>query len=134
MVEEYLLWSELSIDDGLSAGSQVDLIHQKFLMYRFSGRQLPAQLINAYGRFSSWKKGDLPNYKQGTRQRMERKQNIPQKVKRKGMFISVLDRLFGYNVNQEPPKVKSIATAQPAAVQNQTEQKTTLRDKEVVAA
>ncbi|MDA8759171.1 HNH endonuclease [Candidatus Poseidonia alphae] len=134
MVEEYLLWSELSIDDGLSAGSQVDLIHQKFLMYRFSGRQLPAQLINAYGRFSSWKKGDLPNYKQGTRQRVERKQNIPQKVKRKGMFISVLDRLFGYNVDQEPPKVKAIATAQPAAVQNQTEQKTTLRDKEVVAA
>ena len=133
MVEEYLLWSEISIDDGLSAGNQVNSVHQKFLMYRFSGQLQSSDLTNAYGRFSTWKKGDSPNYKQGTRQRLKRKQIVLQKTKRKGIFISVFDRLFGYGVNEEPPKVKAIATAQPAPVQNQTEQKTALVDREVVA-
>ncbi len=81
MVEEYLLWSEVSIDDGLSAGSQVDSIHQKFLMYRFSGHYSPTQIVNAYGRFSSWKKGDSPNYTFGNRQGVTRKQMVPQKTK-----------------------------------------------------
>ena len=129
MVEEYLLWSEISIDDGLSAGNQVNSVHQKFLMYRFSGQVQPADLTSAYGRFSTWKKGDSPNYRQGTRQRLKRKQIVSQKPKRKGVFISVFDRLFGYGIIEEPPKAKAIATAQPAPVQNQTEQQPTVLEK-----
>lgn len=129
MVEEYLLWSEISIDDGLSAGNQVNSVHQKFLMCRFSGQVQPADLTSAYGRFSTWKKGDSPNYRQGTRQRLKRKQIVSQKPKRKGVFISVFDRLFGYGVIEEPPKAKAIATAQPAPVQNQTEQQPTVLEK-----
>jgi len=129
MVEEYLLWSEISIDDGLSAGNQVNSVHQKFLMCRFSGQVQPADLTSAYGRFSTWKKGDSPNYRQGTRQRLKRKQIVSQKPKRKGVFISVFDRLFGYGIIEEPPKAKAIATAQPAPVQNQTEQQPTVLEK-----
>lgn len=125
MVEEYLLWSEVSIDDGLSAGSQVDSIHQKFLMCRFSGHYSPTQIVNAYGRFSSWKKGDSPNYTFGNRQGVTRKQMVPQKTKTKGIFITVLDRLFGYGADEEPLK----ATNRPAIHQNQTEQKSTLPDR-----
>lgn len=134
MVEEYLLWSEISIDNGLSAGNEVNTVHQKFLMYRFSGQLQTADLTNAYGRFSTWQKGDSPNYKQGTRRRLKRKQIVPQKPKRKGVFISVFDRLFGYSLNEEPPKAKAIATAQPAPVQNQTEQQPTLLGREDIAA
>lgn len=131
MVEEYLLWSEVSIDDGLSAGSRVGSIHQKFLMYRFSGQQQPAKILNAYGRFSSWEKGDLPNYTQGNHPRSMRKQTVPQKKERKGIFISVLDRLFGYDVGNEPPKLT--ATAQTASHQKKTEQIATPQGKEAVA-
>ena len=126
MVEEYLLWSEVSIDDGLSAGSQVDSIHQKFLMYRFSGHHSPTQIVNAYGRFSSWKKGDSPNYTFGNRQGLTRKQMVPQNTRTKGIFITVLDRLFGYDTDQESSNV----TTRTAIHQYQTEQKSTLPDRE----
>jgi hypothetical protein len=60
---------------------------------------------------------------------LKRKQIVSQKPKRKGVFISVFDRLFGYGVIEEPPKAKAIATAQPAPVQNQTEQQPTVLEK-----
>jgi hypothetical protein len=133
MVEEYLLWSEISIDDGLSAGNQVNSVHQKFLMYRFSGQVQPADLTSAYGRFSTWKKGDSPNYRQGTRQRLKRKQIVSQKPKRKGVFISVFDRLFGYSHNEERRNTKPVTPDQAAPVQNQTERQPTLLGREDVA-
>ena len=61
--EAYLLWSELTIDEGLSAGAQIPEVHELFIEARFAGEMpLSAQPRRAYGRFSTWLAGDRPNY------------------------------------------------------------------------
>jgi len=61
--EAYLLWSELTIDEGLSAGAQIPEVHELFIEARFAGEMpLSAQPRRAYGRFSTWSAGDSPNY------------------------------------------------------------------------
>ena len=61
--EAYLLWSELTVDEGLSAGAQIPEVHELFIEARFAGEMpLSAQPKYAYGRFSTWSAGDAPNY------------------------------------------------------------------------
>ena len=62
-IEAFLLWSELTIDDGLDAGAQIPEVHELFMEARFAGaRPLGAKPSRAFGRFSTWSVGDGPNY------------------------------------------------------------------------
>lgn len=62
-IEAYLLWSELTIDDGIQAGAQIPDVHSLFLEARFAG-EMPDGFYpkRAYGRFSTWDVGSQPNY------------------------------------------------------------------------
>lgn len=62
-IEAFLLWSELTIDDGLDAGAQIPEVHELFMEARFAGaKPVGAQPSRAFGRFSTWSVGDGPNY------------------------------------------------------------------------
>ena len=62
-IEAFLLWSELTIDDGLDAGAQIPEVHELFMEARFAGaKPVGAKPSRAFGRFSTWSVGDAPNY------------------------------------------------------------------------
>jgi 5-methylcytosine-specific restriction endonuclease McrA len=62
-IEAFLLWSELTIDDGLDAGAQIPEVHELFMEARFAGaKPVGAKPSRAFGRFSTWSVGDGPNY------------------------------------------------------------------------
>jgi hypothetical protein len=62
-VEAFLLWSELTIDEGLQAGELIPQVHEYFLDARSDKISLPiTPPRRAFGRFSSWIPGDPPNY------------------------------------------------------------------------
>lgn len=62
-IEAFLLWSELTIDDGLDAGAQIPEVHELFMEARFAGaKPVGAKPSRAFGRFSTWSLGDGPNY------------------------------------------------------------------------
>jgi len=63
MVEGYLLWSELTTDEGLAAGALVPEAHAFFLEARFADEpMLNHRVQRAFGRFSTWEAGDAPNF------------------------------------------------------------------------
>lgn len=67
MVEGYLLWSELTADEGLDAGALVPMAQEQFLKLRFQEeRPLSFNVYRAYGRFSTWLPGDEPNHPNNT--------------------------------------------------------------------
>lgn len=67
MVEGYLLWSELTADEGLAAGALVPMAQEQFLKLRFQEeRPLSLNVYRAYGRFSTWLPGDEPNHPNNT--------------------------------------------------------------------
>ena len=63
MVEGYSLWSELTADEGLAAGALVPEAHAYFLEARFADEPMLNQRVQrAFGRFSTWEAGDVPNF------------------------------------------------------------------------
>lgn len=63
MVEGYSLWSELTADEGLAAGALVPEAQAYFLEARFADEpMLNHRVQRAFGRFSTWKAGDAPNF------------------------------------------------------------------------
>ena len=63
MVEGYSLWSELTADEGLAAGALIPKAHAYFLEARFADEpMLNHRVRRAFGRFSTWKAGDDPNF------------------------------------------------------------------------
>lgn len=72
-IEAFLLWSELTIDDGLDAGAQIPEVHELFIEARFAGaKPLGAKPSRAFGRFSTWSVGDGPNYVHNVKQEVSR--------------------------------------------------------------
>lgn len=62
-VEAFLLWSELTTDEGLHAGVVIPIVHEYFLEARSSCELPPISLPSrAFSRLSSWIVGDVPNY------------------------------------------------------------------------
>ena len=63
MVEGYSLWSEVTADEGLAAGALIPEAHVYFLEARFADEpMLNHRVRRAFGRFSTWKPGDDPNF------------------------------------------------------------------------
>lgn len=66
-IEAFLLWSELTIDDGLDAGARVPEVHELFLEARFAGQRPEwARPSRAFDRFSTWLDVSEPNYLHNT--------------------------------------------------------------------
>jgi 5-methylcytosine-specific restriction endonuclease McrA len=112
-IEAFLLWAELTIDDGIHAGAQIPEVHAHFLEARFAG-EMPHAFYpkRAYGRFSTWSINDPPNYphNRSTIRGVSSRGNIP-KQRPTTTISSVLgrmgraffDRLFDYKPSVPQP-------------------------------
>lgn len=110
-IRAYLLWSEMTIDDGLQAGELIPEVHILFLEARFAGQRPDGFVPNrAYGRFSTWEVGDPPNYSHNRsnlvspqRERAPSLNNLTPTVSSflSRMSRTFFDKLFDYN--PEPP-------------------------------
>ena len=62
-IDAYLLWSELTIDEGLAAGVRIPEVHELFIEARFAG-EMPSRFrpSRSFDRFSTWEVGSEPNY------------------------------------------------------------------------
>lgn len=59
MVEGYLLWSELTVDEGLESGEVIPIAQSKFIEARFGGdSSFQPRVRRALGRFSTWTPGE----------------------------------------------------------------------------
>ena len=96
-VDEFILWSELTADDGLQAGSVFPRAQEIFTETRFANNKPPVPQ-RSYGRFSTWNKDSFPNLNLNKTPISPIEQN---QGKRKIGFIErFFDKLFGY----EPKK------------------------------
>ena len=105
-IKKTLLWHLITIDDGISAGEAISTPHEKFMQYRTGGNPFPNQPNRAYGRFSTWKIGDKPNYPHN---HSSNNQNSRQKTSTPSLTLSVFDWIFGYKSRDltKPKKVKT---------------------------
>lgn len=62
IVQDLIIWSELTIDDGLGAGVALPGVHEKFLEERFAGESPKKGPQRAFGRASTLNDAKGPNY------------------------------------------------------------------------
>ena len=106
-IKKTLLWHLITIDDGIRSGEAISTPHEKFMQYRTGGSPFPNRPNRAYGRFSTWKIGDPPNYLHNHPQ----KNRIPsQKAPSQSLTLSVFDWIFGYK-SKDKPKPKKVETS-----------------------
>lgn len=101
-VKSFLLWSELTIDDGLMAGVAIPEVHKIFLEERFAGEQPRQGPKRAFGRASTLDKVTGPNYPHNgvLGHTQSRPTTTPAGGRKKGFWerfaTPVLDYLTGY--------------------------------------
>ena len=61
-IQRFIMWSEITIDDGLQAGEIFPEIHQAFMDERFAGLTPPKGPSRAFGRASTIDAAAAPNY------------------------------------------------------------------------
>ena len=118
-VENFILWSEITIDDGLEAGRVFHEIHSIFMEFRFSNQQ-PKGPQRAYGRFSTWDKDSSPNHIKSSdiiHRKTAQSRSLPNK-KRRGFFLACFDYIFGYQ-----PREQKIGLATKTSELDQNEEK-----------
>ena len=97
-IKQIILWLLITIDDGIQAGKLLQTPHNKFMQYRTGGEPFPNRPKRAYGRFSTWKIGDEPNYKMKT--------NFMQKQRSKSPFLRIFEKFFLYDNKQKAAKTQ----------------------------
>jgi hypothetical protein len=101
-VKAFLLWSELTIDDGLMAGVAIPEVHKIFLEERFAGEQPRQGPKRAFGRASTLDKAQGPNYPHNVKIVNSQHNERPKlEGKKKAGFwttfaVPILDRVFGF--------------------------------------
>lgn len=106
-VKAFLLWSELTIDDGLMAGVAIPEVHKIFLEERFAGEQPRQGPKRAFGRASTLDKATGPNYPHNgvLGHAHPRPTTAPAGGRKKGFWerfaTPVLDYLTGYGSGPE---------------------------------
>ena len=98
-VDEFILWSEVTADDGFLAGSVFPRAQEIFTEARFANTE-PPMPKRAYGRFSTWDKDSLPNLKFYQTPIRTSPIEHNQSKRKIGLVERFFDRLFGY----EPKK------------------------------
>lgn len=91
-IKKILLWHIITIDDGIDAGKLIPSVHELFMTYATGGKPFPNQPKRAYGRYSTWKVGDEPNYLHNNSS-INKKPNPPST---KSVTLSFFDWVFGY--------------------------------------
>ena len=61
-IQRFIMWAEITIDDGLQAGEMFPEIHQFFMDERFAGQSPPKHPTRAFGRASTLDAATVPNY------------------------------------------------------------------------
>ena len=101
-VKRFLIWCEISIDDPHLAQTLTPSLQQKFMEIRTGGEKFPLSPKRAFGRASTWKVGDEPNY-EFTKSSNDKKL-ISKSMKSKpsrSLGIRIFDRIFRYNESKE---------------------------------
>jgi len=117
-MKQFILWCELSIDEKELAADLIPSIHAKFMGYRTGGAEFPIQAKNSFGRESTWKVGDEPNY--SFNQLLNNKKPISTSTNSKtsrSLALRFFDTIFGYEPNKEniPTQRTSIDDVKPMA-------------------
>ena len=125
-IQRFIMWSEITIDDGLEAGEVFPEIHQSFMDERFAGLKPPKGPSRAFGRASTIDAATVPNYAHnGTSQAKKMPTSAtPQtrstgpRPEKKGFWqrvaTPVLDFMTGYGKEQTVPakKVRGVRNPQ----------------------
>lgn len=107
-IQRFIMWSEITIDDGLQAGEIFPEIHQAFMDERFAGLTPPKGPSRAFGRASTIDAAGAPNYPHNhVRGTTPRPRQTPiRSSKKKGFWerfaTPVLDYMTGYGKDQLP--------------------------------
>lgn len=111
-IQRFIMWSEITIDDGLEAGEIFPEIHEVFMDERFAGLKPPKGPSRAFGRASTIDGAGAPNYPHNrVRGTTPRSRQPPMRSSRKRGFwerfaTPVLDFMTGYGRGQ-PPSTKT---------------------------
>ncbi len=98
-VDEFILWSEVTADDGLQAGSFFPRAQEIFTETRFANNEPPAP-ERSYGRFSTWDTDDPPNLNLNKKQ----SKNINSKSKFIPRKPGIITRFFDWVFDYQPTK------------------------------
>jgi len=110
VVRKLLIWSLSSIDIGNSAVSQLPEFQDLFLECRTGGVPMHTVPTTAFHRSSTWKIGDEPNSP------LNGIKATPKKViakKNRGFFVTILDKLFGFDPEEKVASPKKEHITQP---------------------
>jgi hypothetical protein len=110
VVRKLLIWSLSSIDIGNSAVSQLPEFQDLFLECRTGGLPMHTVPTMAFHRSSTWKIGDEPNSP------LNGIKAAPKKViakKNRGFFVTILDKLFGFDPEEKVASPKKKHITQP---------------------
>lgn len=109
IVRDLIVWSELTVDDGLGAGIALPDVHEKFLEERFAGETPNRGPQRAFGRASTLDDAKGPNYPHNKKAENSagRGKIIPSskepRVEKKGFWqryvVPILDRATGYGAD-----------------------------------
>ena len=127
-IQRFVMWSEITIDDGLEAGEVFPEIHQTFMDERFAGLTPPKGPSRAFGRASTIDAATVPNYAQN---RTLQSRSPPATIrnpasKKKGIwqtvFTPLLDWASGYknetNTNLNGKNLPKKPSVKPASKPN----------------
>ena len=122
-VIEFILWAEVTVDDGLEAGKLFPRPHQLFIEARFANN-VPPISQQAYGRFSSWSNDDPPNLRiRGSGKENQQRKEI-QSGRKIGLIERFFDKLFGYQpqIIDSTPVLENEMLERDSELQNSTKQ------------
>lgn len=102
-VDDFILWSEVTADGGLQAGSVFPRAQKIFTETRFANNQPPVPQ-RSYGRFSTWDKDDPPNLNFNKTQSKEISFRSKPQPRKPGIISRFFDWIFDY----QPPVEKAV--------------------------
>ncbi len=106
-VDEFILWSEVTADDGLQAGSVFLRPQEIFIQARFASNK-PSIPQRTYGRFSTWDKGSPPNLEFNNSNVTVSPIEHSQGKRKIGLIERFFDTLFGYKPTKSIDKGKNV--------------------------
>ena len=115
-VIEFILWTEVTVDDGLEAGKLFPRPHQLFIEARFAN-DVPPISKRAYGRFSTWDKDSLPNLKFYQTPIRTSPIEHNQSKRKVGLVERFFDKLFGYEPKKPGVQIKQNKKELPEVIQ-----------------
>jgi len=108
-IQEFIIWSEITIDDGLQAGDLFPEVHEIFMSERFAGLKPPKGPLRAFDRASTIDAATEPNYPHNNRfNAVKRRQTKnSSKPEKRGLFTRFFDRILGYDPAEFPRSAKT---------------------------